>query len=192
VAYGLYADGVAGLTRKARSSAVTSLPTANDAGSPVTDALAEETVKPSARSSAVTSLPTANDAGSPVTDALAEETVKPSYGSMWPELIQRPPQPAAHPPAERRRQGPAAVTQHRGGLGRGHLCQVRQLTGHPRDHPGALLTAQLGPPQNGPSISPLMWADGSPNGPSPARSLAHDRRVPKRSAYTQKSGCFRL
>ena len=40
------------------------------------------------------------------------------------QLVERPPEPAAHPPAESPGQGPAAVGQYRGGLRR---CLLRQL-----------------------------------------------------------------
>ena len=50
------------------------------------------------------------------------------------QLVQRPPQPAPHPAAEGPGQRPAAVAQHRGGLGRGFLREVSEFPGHPADH----------------------------------------------------------
>ena len=103
------------------------------------------------------------------------------------QLAQRPPQPAAHPAAERLGQRAAAVAQHRGGLRRGLLRQVGQLPGHPADRPAALVPAQLGagaqlggdlahPPGRGP---PPVRHHG-PGGP--ARRL-HPPRRPHQLAH---------
>jgi hypothetical protein len=59
------------------------------------------------------------------------------------QLIQRPPQPAPHPAAQSPGHRPASVTQHCGGLRRGLVRQDGELTGHPVDHPGAFLPAEL-------------------------------------------------
>ena len=59
------------------------------------------------------------------------------------QLIQRPPQPAPHPPAERLGDRAAAIAQHRSGLRHGLLRQIGQLAGHPADRLSAFLPAQL-------------------------------------------------
>ena len=61
------------------------------------------------------------------------------------QFIQRPPQPPAHPAADRLRQGPAAVAHHHGGFRRGPGRQIGEFTGDPADHLGAFLPGQLAP-----------------------------------------------
>jgi ABC-2 type transport system ATP-binding protein len=97
--------------------------------------------------------------------------------------------PAPHPPAERLRQCPAAVAQHRGGLRCDFLREVSEFPGHPADRLGAFLPGKLppgpqpdgdlpDPPGRGPPAVRHAGARGPARGLHPAAPCGPASRPP--------------